>query len=92
MGNVGKSIPDAGNDNVDNWPEFCEKRNRCRICPVLSSVYRTKCKMCLCFKNDTAFMIATTRDDMCQEYMNLRTLVLETCVKSEVFCELPFII
>ena len=65
-----KTIPDVGNNNVDNGPEICEKLNRCCICPVLSNAYCTKCRMRLCFKKDTAFMISTTRIDMCHESMN----------------------
>lgn len=49
---VPKPIPDVRYDGLNHWPTFAEKRNRCRLCSILSFVYCSKCNMHLCLQKD----------------------------------------
>ena len=43
---------DVRYDNVSHWPEFREKKNKCRQCKTnFSRVYCKKCNLCLCLNN-----------------------------------------
>lgn len=54
---VAKPVPDVRYDLVDHFPEFGEKRGRCRYCPDgYSYVYCRKCNIVLCLrKNNNCF-------------------------------------
>ena len=48
------SIPvmDVRYDNIGHWPEFREKKNKCRLCKTgTGRVYCKKCDLCLCLSN-----------------------------------------
>ena len=48
-----KPVPDVRYDLIDHFPEFAEKRGRCRFCPVgYSYVICNKCSMTLCLRKD----------------------------------------
>ena len=49
---VAKPIADVRYDGTHHWPDFEEKRNRCRVCSMLTSVKFGKCQMHLCFQED----------------------------------------
>ena len=50
---VANPVSDVHYDAVNHFPEFGEKRGRCRYCPDgYSSVYCKKCSMVLCLRKD----------------------------------------
>ena len=50
---VPKPLPDVRYDTIDHFPDFAEKRGRCRHCSVeYSQVVCKKCKVLLCFKKN----------------------------------------
>ena len=45
-------VADARYDNIAHWPEFRDKKNKCRLCKTgTGRVYCKKCKLCLCLNN-----------------------------------------
>ena len=40
-----KPSVDVYYDGIHHWPEIDEERNRCRMCSMLSFVYRSKCQI-----------------------------------------------
>ena len=45
-------VDDIRYDNVAHWPEFREKKNKCRLCKTgTRRVYCKKCDLCLCLNN-----------------------------------------
>ena len=49
---VPKPISHVRYDGINHGPTFAEKRNRCRLCSILSFVYCSKCNMHLCLQKD----------------------------------------
>ena len=47
-----KSIVNVRFNEMHHWPEFGDKRNRCRVCSMLSSTYCSKCKVNLCIQKE----------------------------------------
>ena len=45
-----KPIADVRYDEMHHWPEFGDERNIWRVCSMLSSTYRSKCKANLCIQ------------------------------------------
>ena len=52
---VPKPSVDICYDGIHHWPEFGEKRNRCRVCSMLSFAYRSKCQTYLCLPKERFF-------------------------------------
>ena len=49
---VPKPVADVRYDGLHHWPDFRDKRNRCRVCSMLSFVVCSKCKIHLCFQKE----------------------------------------
>ena len=45
-------VADARYDNMSHWPEFRDKKNKCRFCKTgQGRVYCKKCDLCLCMSS-----------------------------------------
>ena len=49
---VPKPAVDICYNGIHHWPEFGDKRNRCRMCSVINFVYFSKCQIHLCLQNE----------------------------------------
>ena len=47
-----KPAVDIRYDGIYHWPEFGDKRSRCRMCSMLSFVYCSKCQIYLCLQKE----------------------------------------
>ena len=87
---VQKPNTDVRYDGLHHWPKYDVKRNRYRVCSMLTFVRCSKCSICLCLQRDIIFFMISTIKELfiCIAFRDV--FICGFTLLEEIFVEVNF--